>query len=129
MAQSVLPSLGVGSQATPEGNGETGGPDPIEHASRVQAQQRLASQTPVQTVGAGAFYRPTHGEYTLAPEWREWALQQLGVTPSQVQVDLFSTEKKAARSLFVTKAMDAFTFSWQKLVNKEDEFLWANPPF
>jgi hypothetical protein len=25
--------------------------------------------------------------------------------------------------------MDAFTFSWQKLVNKEDEFLWANPPF
>lgn len=75
------------------------------------------------------WWRHTNGEYTLAPEWREWALEKLGVGPQQVKVDLFATPEKAARSLFVTRTMDAFSFNWHELVESEDEVLWANPPF
>ena len=75
------------------------------------------------------WWRHTNGEYTLAPELREWALEKLGVGPAQVKIDLFATPEKAARSLFVTRSMDAFTYNWHELAESEDEVLWANPPF
>jgi hypothetical protein len=61
--------------------------------------------------------------------WREWALQQLGIPPHAVAVDLFARPGQAAAPLFITKGINSFQFGWAKLLQKEGEVLWANPPF
>lgn len=96
---------------------------------QAQKKKKSISQSPVQAMGVGVFYRPTHGEYTLAPVWRDWAFQQLGIPNHRVKVDLFASKARTSRPLFVTKSMDAFTFNWGRLVEEEEDFLWANPPF
>ena len=68
------------------------------------------------------------GEYCLAPKWREWAISRMDLDPSQIKIDLFADEKNAARPLFISRDMDAFSFNWSNLVEGE-EILWANPPF
>ena len=70
----------------------------------------------------------TWGEYCLAPRWREWVISKFGIDPKQVKIDLFADEKNAARSTYITKEMDAFSYDWGKLAT-EEEILWANPPF
>ena len=69
------------------------------------------------------------GEYTLDPKWRQWALQQLGVGEVPILVDLFSEPWSAAADLFITKAMDSFSFNWGALQEGSAGLLWANPPF
>ena len=71
----------------------------------------------------------TAGEYQLAPYWREEALRWLEVPAENVQVDLFARPGNNARPLYVTKAMDAFTYEWSRLVEGPGRVLWANPPF
>ena len=124
----------VGGQETgqqPSVRSEREGTDPEStEEGEMQAQYQCSdSWQLVRAVGGGTFYRPTHGEYTLAPEWREHALQQLGVHPQEVRLDLFASKERAARPLFVTKGMDAFTYDWALLSEREAETLWANPPF
>ena len=65
----------------------------------------------------------------MAPQLRTLALQQLGVQEHEVTLDLFATQEREARPLFVTREMDAFTFDWGRLTEGEEETLWANPPF
>ena len=69
------------------------------------------------------------GEYTLVPKWREWALAHLGVGHIDLGVDLFATPWSSAAPLFITKEMDAFSFSWGALQPGGSTLLWANPPF
>ena len=110
----------VETPGNPESQGEDSG----------QAQKEFSdSQSFVQAVGRGVHYRPTHGEYTLAPEWRRYALQQLGVRPEEVVLDLFASRQRAAALWFITKEMDAFTYNWSLLSEGGKETLWANPPF
>ena len=130
--------LGMAStQAQPkEGSGKEAREDP-EKGEKMQAEKEAvrvsvtptASNVPVQAVKSHPWWKATHGEYFLAPEWREWALQGLGVPSQKVKVDLFATEGKAARSLYVTKAFDAFSFNWTSLAEQQDDVLWANPPY
>ena len=70
----------------------------------------------------------TWGEYCLAPEWRECTIKELGLNPNQITIDLFADGKNAARPLFITQSMNAFSFNWSALI-EEGEILWANPPF
>ena len=69
------------------------------------------------------------GEYMLVPEWREWALDQLGVGESVLTVDLFATPWTTAAPYFISEEMDAFSFDWGALLLSEVQMLWANPPF
>lgn len=69
------------------------------------------------------------GEYTLDPKWRVWALEALGVQSKKISVDLFASPWDAAAPLYITKAMNAFTFDWASLSTGPDDLLWANPPF
>ena len=69
------------------------------------------------------------GEYTLDPQKRQWALDQLGVGHLPIRVDLFAEPWSAAAELFITKEMDAFSFNWGALHEGSEALLWANPPF
>ena len=71
----------------------------------------------------------TSGEYSLAPRWRAWALQSLGISGERVVADLFAKDSNTASPLFITKGLDSFHFSWAALAPLEDDVLWANPPF
>ena len=65
----------------------------------------------------------------LVPEWRNWAMDQLGLADLVLTVDLFATPWTTAAPFFVTKEMDAFSFDWGQLLLSEAQCLWANPPF
>ena len=67
--------------------------------------------------------------YTLVPETRDWALEQLGIPKGSVALDLFATRQNATHPLYITKEMDAFTYSWDQLTGHSSQVLWANPPF
>lgn len=69
------------------------------------------------------------GEYTLACEWRDWALKNLGVPSENLVVDLFARTGGSLCPLAIPKHLDAFTFEWAKLLQSPSHFLWANPPF
>ena len=69
------------------------------------------------------------GEYTLDPRWRTWALQQLGLGNLPILVDLYAEPWNATAHMFITREMNAMTFSWAKLQEGVEGLLWANPPF
>ena len=72
--------------------------------------------------------RGAWGDYQLAPQWKEWALSQLGVQNSQIAVDLFATADNTTETCFIPKETDAFAFDWAHLC-PDTHYLWANPPF
>jgi hypothetical protein len=68
-------------------------------------------------------------DYKLDPLVRNQALIKLGVTPSQVKVDLFASFKNTQEKVFIDKDMDAFSYDWSQLCQEKNDILWANPPF
>ena len=71
---------------------------------------------------------PTEG-YKLRSDLRFEALSKLGVSPSQLVVDLVASPKNTQESLFCTKANSAWKYNWKSLLKSDVEVLWANPPF
>ena len=70
--------------------------------------------------------KPTES-YTLLERWRVEALRQLGVSPEEVAIDLFSDERQPVYPYRCHKKNSAFDYSWTEL--SQHSVLWANPPF
>ena len=60
---------------------------------------------------------------------RTRALRELGLRQEQIKVDLFASPTNTHEALFCTKENSAWRYDWQRLVEKEDDVLWSNPPF
>ena len=69
------------------------------------------------------------GEYTLDPQFRVWALREMGFGGVDIAIDLFAEPWSATAPLYISQKMDAFGYSWGKLTAEADGLLWANPPF
>ena len=67
--------------------------------------------------------------YKLRRDVREQALLKLGIKPEHIYIDLFANDQNAQDFLYCKKGNCAWSYDWSKLLNKKDEFLWANPPF
>jgi hypothetical protein len=68
-------------------------------------------------------------EFMLLDNWRQKALDQLGVGHRPIAVDLFASPTMKAANMFITREMDAMTFRWSTLHTNSDSILWGNPPF
>lgn len=67
--------------------------------------------------------------YTLIAGVKEQALKKLGVKPQHLVVDMFANSLNKQSPLFCTRQNSAFGYDWTHLLEKEEEILWANPPF
>ena len=86
-------------------------------------------EEPSHTV-AGIFRVFVTENYKLREDVRERSLAQIGVKPQNVSVDLFATAKNSHETLFCSKGVNcAWSYAWDKLTKRDDEVLWANPPF
>ena len=90
-----------------------------------EAQEERGQLTP----GFTCHITKSQESYNLMPHIRDQVLFALGVDPLSIQVDLFASTENAQCQLFVTKQMDAFTFSWDKLTEDGHHLLWMNPLF
>ena len=68
-------------------------------------------------------------DYTLHPSVRARGLMSLGLNEKDLTIDLFATPSNAQRSLFCSKDNSAFQYSWKRLNDESEGWLWANPPF
>ena len=82
----------------------------------------------VDGLSVGAIMQRDQEAYRLVPLVREQALLDVGVLPEWVQVDMFASRHNACHPTHITAQMDAFTFSWDKLLVEDHHVLWANPP-
>lgn len=67
--------------------------------------------------------------YALTTEIRNEVLQLLEVPKMNIRVDTFANHKNAQESLYMTRENSAWRYNWSKLTRKNEEILWANPPF
>ena len=98
----------------------------VDHDRRMGTSPAPGREVPQQRI---ARVWGNWGEYTLDPQWRQWALEQLGVGDVPIRVDLFSEPWSSAAEMFITRQMDAFTYDWGALQKDTQMLLWANPPF
>ena len=66
--------------------------------------------------------------YTLIEDVKKNVLEDLGIQKEKNVVDMFANHKNHQESLYCTRQNSAFFYNWESLL-KENEFLWANPPF
>ena len=72
---------------------------------------------------------PTQEAYRLTSTMRDTVLKKLGVDKNDVQLDLFASEYNFTHPVYCTADMDAFSYSWDKLLKNDNHVIWANPPF
>ena len=72
---------------------------------------------------------PTQEAYRLTSTMRDTVLKKLGVDKNDIQLDLFASEYNFTHPVYCTADMDAFSYSWDKLLKNDNHVIWANPPF